>query len=417
MSEGEIMSILTIILSFLVVSNFSWILSKYIKVSFTIILVFIGLIISILDNFSSVFSGFFFGPELIFYFLLPILLFESAYHINFRKLTKDFWFVTILATLGVGASSLVIGLVLTYALNLPWLVSFLFAIFISSTDPVAVVSIFKNLGVPRRLVRIIDTESMINDATSVVLAKLILSIAAFGFSPLNILKSSGDFIYIVLISILVGIGLSYLVAFIINKLNNEMTVEVTLVLVLALSTFMVSEKILEGSGIIATVAAGLYLGNFGKLAISSKVKPVLNSLMEYMTFLANSLVFLFIGLNLNLFYLFDNIALIFGIYLLVTVSRGMVVYGFGYLANKVKGKNYLPNNFLHVLQWGGLRGALPIALSLSVLQFAPASVGNILSETDLYTLFHFTTGVVFFGIIINGTTIGLLVNKQIDSKY
>ena len=164
----------------LLVANFVLFFSRKLNMPYAIVLFLIGItasnILPLTSNyfpFVSQLSEISLSPELLLSVFLPPLLFESSFNIDFRRFKKDFSLIAILATWGVLISSFVLAFSLSALFSLPFYISLLFAAVISSTDPIAVIAIFKDLGLSKRLIQLIDSESMLNDATSFILVKSI----------------------------------------------------------------------------------------------------------------------------------------------------------------------------------------------------------------------------------------------------
>jgi CPA1 family monovalent cation:H+ antiporter len=395
----------------LLIANIAWVAAKKLNLSFTLLLVAIGLLMTIVQPYVPWMGTAQFSPELLFYVFLPILLFESSYQLDFRKLAKDATFVNLLATVGIVISAFIVGALMVSIFQLPFIFSFLFASIISSTDPVAVISLFKDLGVSKRLVRLVDSESMFNDASSVVLAKLFLSIALVGMTTSSVIAGALNFVYIIVVSVAFGCGIAFVSSKLLHYIENELAIELTVSVMLALASFLIAEHVLSGSGIISVVSSGLFLGNYGKLSISPQIKSVFHEFWSYLAFIANSIVFLLIGLNFSFSFFWDNIGLLFGLYALVQLGRMSAVYGLGLLHNLFNKAGAVKLEMLHVIQWGGLRGALPIAVSLSVANLMPPGIAleTVFPASQWELLFNYTVGVVIISLFINGSTIEYLV--------
>ncbi len=411
MSEFIMADVVGLLLIFLLIANIAWVAAKRLNISFTLLLVAIGLLLTISQPYLPWLDQAGFNPDLLFYVFLPILLFESSYQLEFRKLAKDATFVNLLATVGIAVSAFTVGFLMVNLFQLPFIFSFLFAAIISSTDPVAVISLFKDLGVSKRLVRLVDSESMFNDATSVVLAKLFLSIALAGLNTSSVIDGAINFVYVIVVSIAFGCGIAFVASKVLHYIENELAIELTVSVMLALTSFLVAEHVLTGSGIISVVSSGLFLGNYGKLSISPQIKPVFHEFWSYLAFIANSIVFLLIGLNFSFTFFWSNIGLLFGLYAIVQLGRMASVYGLGLLHNLFNKAGAVKLEMLHVIQWGGLRGALPIAVSLSVTNLLPAGVelASVFSLAELQLLFNYTVGVVIISLFVNGSTIEYVV--------
>ncbi len=176
------------IFAMLAISSLAIFWAKRVKLPHTVFLVVVGIILGILSTTPTFhfFGEFRLTPELLFYLLLPTLIFESAYNINVRRMVEDTWIILILSVIGLLISTVVIGAGLYYILMLlgfavPFMVTLIFGALISATDPVAVLALFKEYGAPRRLSLIFEGESLFNDATAVALFLVLLEVARFGY--------------------------------------------------------------------------------------------------------------------------------------------------------------------------------------------------------------------------------------------
>jgi len=198
--------------------------------------------------------------------------------------------------------------------------------------------------------------------------------------------------------ILVGLALGWVIARLIERVDDYL-IETTLTTVLAFGAYLVAER-LHLSGVLAVVAAGLINGNIGPRGMSPTTRIVLFNFWEYVAFLANSLVFLLIGLKVNIPALVHSWQPILWGILAVFVARVVVVYALSWISNRVA--EPISTNWQHVLSWGGLRGAICLALVLSL----PASFG-----TDAEMLQVMAFGVVLFTLLVQGTTMAPLIRR------
>jgi CPA1 family monovalent cation:H+ antiporter len=157
------------------------------------------------------------------------------------------------------------------------------------------------------------------------------------------------------------------------------------------------------SGILAVVAAGIFVGNIGTQNTSPTTQVTLDNFWEFMSFVANSLVFLFIGLRIELRQFQPNLFPIIVAVLTVLLSRAAVVYTMGWLHNRLNPKNFIPLAYRHVMFWGGLRGAISLALALTLHEF--------FDERVALELQMMTFGVVLFTLLVQGTTISPLLHR------
>ncbi len=268
-------------------------------------------------------------------------------------------------------------------------VALVFGSLVAATDPVAVVSLFRLLGVPKRLSVLVEGESLLNDGTALVLFNLMLAIAITG--EFNLLSGVLEFIKVAVGGIMLGLLLGWVISRLISRIDDYL-IEITLTTVLAYGSYLLAEQ-LHFSGVLAVVAAGLITGSLGPQGMSPTTRIVLYNFWEYITFLVNSLVFLLIGLDVDIWALFQSWQPIAWSIGAVLIARIIVVYGLGWITNRISEPISL--RWRHVIAWGGLRGALSLALALSL----PAAFGD-----DRFLLRTMAFGVALFTLLIQATT-------------
>jgi CPA1 family monovalent cation:H+ antiporter len=386
----QFLSAETIILELLLVVTVVAIAVRRLNIPYTVALVLVGLILTFQRSITADLT-----PELILTLFVPPLVFEAALNINFDELRHNLPGILVLAVPGVIMTTLIVGglLSLTTPLALP--VAMVFGALISATDPVAVVSMFRTLGVSKRLAVLIESESLLNDGTAIVVFNLALVVALTG--KFNLIESLGDFIRVSIGGTAIGLVLGWLVSRLIARIDDYL-IETTLTTLLAFGAYVLAERF-HFSGVLAVVAAGLINGNLGSQGMSPTTRIVINNFWEYVAFLANSLIFLLIGLKMNLPALLEAWQPVLWAIIAVLAARMVVVYGFGGLMHRFT--DPIPLRWLHVLNWGGLRGAIALALVLSL----PAGLG---ADRELMKLMAF--GVVLFTLLVQSTTIKPLLS-------
>jgi CPA1 family monovalent cation:H+ antiporter len=332
-------------------------------------------------------------PDVILILFLPALLFEGSLKINLRQLRENLVPIVVLATLGVFAAMLVTGYLVFWLVGLPLLVALLFGAIISATDPVAVISIAKDMAVPKRLTLLLEGESLFNDGTAVVLFQILLAGAVTG--TFSLASGAAHFVISVMGGVVVGFVLGYIASKVTARIDDPQ-IEITLTTIVAYSSYLLAHHF-QASGVIATVVAGLMVGNLGTQGMSPRTRVALWSFWEYASFVINSILFLLVGLEVRVADLLHDwraVGLAVGAVLL---ARAVSVYGFTALMNLFSRK--ISFQWQHVLIWGGLHGALSLALALSL---APDFAGR----ERILTL---TFGVVAFSMIAQGLTIKPLI--------
>ncbi len=390
----------TLIIGLLLIVSLVAMAVRRLRVPYTVALVIVGLLITLQQSIQIELT-----PELILALFVPPLVFEAAFHLNFKRLRNNLIPILVLAVPGVLITTIGVGLIVSVGVNLPLSAALVFGALISATDPVAVVALFRTLGAPRELGVLVEGESLFNDGTAIVIFNLM--IAAAGVAVVNggvqaavnfdLGRAIIDFVIISLGGLGIGGFLGWLISRLIARLDDYL-IETTLTTVLAFGAYLIAER-LHVSGVLAVVGAGLINGNIGPRGMSPTTRIVLFNFWEYLAFVTYSLVFLLIGLQVKLAQIVANLGPIAIAVLAVLISRAIVVYGLTWLINR--GQQKVSSAYQHVQFWGGLRGAISLALALSL----PAS----LADRDLLRIMTF--GVVLFTLLGQGTTMQFLIKK------
>ena len=359
-------------------------------IPYTVALVIAGIALGLIHAFKAPTLT----KDLLYSFFLPGLLFEAAFYIEFNQFRRNRIAISSLAVPGVIIATALVALTLPPVINafhffteFNWKHALAFGALISATDPVAVVAMFRSLGVPQRLAVLLDGESLLNDGTAIVIFTLSLTLVTGSHVTAGGLVL--NFIEIVGLGALIGMGVGMAVSQVIKKVDDPM-IEITLTTIAAYGSFLVAEHF-HYSGVIATVTAGLLCGNYAvRVGMSPSTRIAVETFWEYLSFSLNSVVFLLIGFEINLRSLLDYWQAILIAYIVVIGSRGLVISGVSFLLRKSREK--IPWKWSAVMTWGGLRGALPMVLALSI----PQNFQN----RDFYI--SLTFGVVIISILLHG---------------
>ena len=223
---------------------------------------------------------------------LPVLLFETALSMNVRRLMDDIGPILMMAIVAVVVCTLVVGVTLDAISSYGLVVCLLLGAIVATTDPVAVVGIFREVGAPKRLTTLVEGESLFNDAASIALYSVLLAVLG-GHGELSVSGVFNDFVVHFIGGGVAGFAMGRLACFLFAWLRGFPTAEITLTLTLAYLSFFISEHYLNVSGVVATVIAGLVVGSTGRTRMSPTTFEYLSSAWEQFGFWANSLIFLF----------------------------------------------------------------------------------------------------------------------------
>lgn len=362
---------------------------KYIRLPYTIALVFGGLLVSL-----AAFEPYHLTEELILFVFLPPLLFEGAIHFELTDLKRNMKTIGALAFPGLLVSGFLAGFLIQRMTGLPMAVALLVGVMITPTDPISVLALFKKLGVSKRLSMIVEGESVFNDGTGIVLYSVLVGIVTSG--TMNVTSSILLFLKVVAGGLLAGLVLGYL-AFLVLKRLDDHVLEVLITLLLAFGAFIIAEHTFHVSGVMAVVAAGVLVGNQGaRLAMSPTTRLAIKNFWEIAAFVINSLIFLMIGTQIHLPELWSIWPFILGGFAIVAITRAVACYPILLLLN-LSGER-LPFRWMHVINWGGIHGSIPIALALGLPDLPERSF-----------IVNLVFGIVFLSLTIQGLTVSPLV--------
>lgn len=393
---------------------------KKTKLPYTVGLFCFGILVGVLeraglfDNYTFLESAISFvgaaNPDMILYVFLPLLLFDAAYEMNVHIFKKTLANATLLAVPGMVVSMFLIGAMLMgIREGLPgfsawnWTFALMFGALISATDPVAVVALLRELGTSKRFSTLVDSESMLNDGTGIVLFMLFFgAYSAGGASPLPPVE---QFCVVVAGGVLLGYALAQLVIWLISRVNGDALLQNSMIILAAYLTFLLAQQFLAVSGVIALVAFGLTMTYRGKPRLKPEVNKFMEQFWELMAYIANTLIFIIVGIVIAIHVDFTwlNLAALAIIYIGVNLIRTLMIFLFYPLMSRL---GYgLSIREAVILSWGGLRGALGLTLALMVSYALP-----IPEEVRKQVLF-FTAGIVTLTLTLNATTTRWLLQK------
>ena len=397
--------IILVIMGLLAVSMVAAAICSYIPVPYTVFLVILGMFIGSLarqNNELNFLLDFQLSPDLVLYLFLPVLVFESAINLDARSLVKDIIPILVLAIPALIISTAVVGLGLWFMKDFNIIYALIFGALISATDPVAVISLFKELGAPHRLTILVEGESLLNDATAIVLFNILLGISIWEqFGVFDFYVAVAEFFRVFFGGLGIGIIIGVLTSEILRRIHANISAYLIMTIVVAYSSFAISEHIMHVSGVMAVVSSAITLGLFGVSRIPQREKETVDETWDVLALVCNSLLFLLVGLSVDVSLLFSHVDTILLAIILVLISRASGVYTLVPATVKIFNLPKVSMNERHIMWWGGLKGGLAIAIVLSIPSEIPGRE----------TLIYVTLGVVIFSLLINASTVRPLMHK------
>ena len=334
--------------------------------------------------------------DLIFNIFLPPLIFEAALHLEWTAFRRDLPLTAALAFPGVVVAAAIVACGMHVLAGWSWMGAALFGVLIAATDPVSVIASFREMKVEQRLSGLVETESLLNDGAAAVGFALIAAIAAGGSVTPGAIAAS--LAWTVAGGVLAGLAVAGAVLALAWGTRDHL-VEITLTTIAAYGSFLLAEHF-HMSGVLASLAAGLLVGNFGMMrSITAGSRGYVLAFWDYAAFLANSVVFILIGgheAHQHLGFVADASA---AAIVLVLAGRAVAVYPL--CAVFAGSKLRIDRRYQHVLVWGGLRGALALALALAL----PATIA------ERGEIIAVSFAVVAFSIFVQGLTMPWLIRR------
>ena len=400
-----ISDLVLVIMGLLTVAMLAASIGRNLPIPYTVFLVVIGMLLAGLAGPVPALAPlheFRLTPDLVFYIFLPALIFESALNLDARRLLKDIAPIFVLAAPALLISTALIGLGLGAYLELDMTLALLFGALIAATDPVAVVALFKEIGAPPRLTTLVEGESLFNDATAIVVFHILLGIALAGdFTSGDVAHAIVEFFRVFFGGVIVGIVIGSGIAELMRLIRGSEIAILVMSIVMAYSSFVIAEHVLHVSGVMAAVAAALAMGFFAVTRIPQGAVRAIRETWEVIALVCNSLLFLMIGLSVDLNVLIGSADAILVAAALVIIARAVSVYSLVPATTRLFSLPRINMGERHIMWWGGLKGGLAIAIVLSI----PESLAG------RQTLVELTLGVVLFTLLINAPSIRPLMSR------
>jgi monovalent cation:H+ antiporter, CPA1 family len=340
------------------------------------------------------------------YIFLPALLFEASITIDVRRMLEDAAPVFLLAVIAVLVATAVVGLALWPLAGMSLTVCLLLAAIVATTDPAAVVAIFRDLGAPGRLSRLVEGESLLNDATAIVLFTILLQMLIRGHEP-TLGEAVSAFFYAFVGGAFVGFIGARALMMLVPWLRDSRLAEMTLMLALPYIVYILSERHFHVSGVIAVVSAGLVVSALGRHRFDPDNREFLENVWAQLGFWASSMVFILASIlvpRLMIGMQIYDLLLIGVVALAALLARAVVLFGLLPLLSAARLTERVGRDYKFVILWGGLRGAVTLALALAVTE-------NAAIEPEIQRFVAIlATGFVLVTLLLNGTTLRPMIH-------
>ncbi|WP_225766887.1 cation:proton antiporter [Inquilinus sp. Marseille-Q2685] len=363
-----------------------------------------------LSEFAHAVTGGEIRSEAILHIFLPILLFEAGLHMDVRRMMDDGATILTLAVVAVLVCSLVVGIALWGTSSHSLVLCLLLGAIVATTDPAAVIGIFRDAGAPRRLTILVEGESLLNDAAAITLYIVLVGLLTAGAGHAEGDAAGAPLLFL---RFFIGGGLFGFIAgrlafMVMRPLNRYPVAEVAFTLALPYIAYVVAERYLHVSGVVAVVTVALVVGSTGRVRISAEGWEGLEKVWALLGFCASTLIFIFAAMLVPEF--LRDATVEDGVLLLVLVSaafiaRAIVLWGLLPLLTWLKVAQPVSTPYRLVILWGGLRGAVTLALALAV------SENPLLGTEATHFVVVLATGFVLWTLLINATTLRMVMRS------
>ena len=396
MTDALTLDLIRVFVALVAVAAVVGIVVRRLAIPYTVALVVVGLVAADLSPAQLRVT-----PELVLLVLLPGLVFEASLGLDLAELRRTFGGVALLAVPGVVITAVIVAVVLQVATGLDPALGLVVGAMVAATDPVAVIATFRALGSPRQLRTVVESESLVNDGTALVVFAIALRAIGTTVSPVDEVVA---FVTAIVVSTAIGLVGGWAASRLMTLVDDH-AIELSLSLAAAYGTYLVADG-LHQSGVIATLVAGLVIGGYGRrVGMSERTREALDTVWAFIAFLLTAFAFLLVGLAISIPQVIGALPAIGWGVVAILVGRALVVYGLlggaSHLLARARRSRPLPIGWLHVLFWAGLRGAVAVAMALSLPPELP--------QRELLQQVAF--GIVLFTLFVQGTTAELVVRR------
>jgi CPA1 family monovalent cation:H+ antiporter len=382
------MTSLSLVLLFMVVAALVSIFAQRLRFPYTIALVIAGLLAGSLHLFPPIHVT----SEVLLTLVIPPLLFEGGLRSMPTHLRTYGLLIGLLAIAGTIVTALAISAAVGAVATLPVRTALLLGAIAAAVDPVSVIALIREAQVEPRLGAILEGEAVLNDGVAIVLFSILA-----GPGEISLLNSAWQFVWLVGVGALVGIALAIGVSYVLGHVTQPL-VEALWSFILLVGSLIAAQR-LNASGVIAVMCAGVVFASYGTRSLSGPGQETVRTLWDFVAFLANSVLFLFIGLQVPGWLLVRHAGVIAAVIVAALIGRALSVYGFSAISGHAG--RAIPDAWRRALIWGGLRGGVAIALLLSL---APELSGREVVAAAVF-------GLVVFTLLVQGLTMSAVMRR------
>ncbi|WP_289069494.1 cation:proton antiporter [uncultured Aliiroseovarius sp.] len=415
----NIIVITTVIASLFVVIGMAEPLAARLRIPFTVVLAVVGILIGTaaifflrteltdaLNPVARAVVGLPIKSNVFLYVFLPTLLFQATLGMNLRRMLDDWVPILVLAVVAVVAATLSVGFALSWASTLPLVACLLIGSIVSTTDPSAVVSIFRSISAPRRLARIIEGESLLNDAAAIALFGLFMSFVMMGAPNPTLGDTFMRFPLLIFGGALTGWLATHVAVWIMARFAGYELAQISVSAALPYLAYISAEQSVGASGVIAVVTAGLTLNLIGPGRLAPSAWAKLGDVWDLLAHWAGALIFILAALLIPR--LLGDVRLAdFGLLIIVILAaiaaRAAILYGLLPVMTALRVSPVVDPPYRAAILWGGLRGAVTLALALTVTESitVPVEVRRVVGIL--------ATGFTLFTLIVQGSTLRTVI--------
>lgn len=417
----DIVLVMSVVATLFVVIGLSEPLADRVGLPFSVILAGLGTLIGTaaifffqtditdaLNPVAQAILGFPIKSDVFLYLFLPTLLFQATLGMNLRRMLDDWVPILVMAVVAVFVATVSVGYALSFVSNLPLAACLLLGAIVSTTDPSAVVSIFRSIAAPQRLARIIEGESLLNDAAAVALFGLFMGFVMIGVPNPTLQEALGEFPLLLAGGVITGWFIARLGILVMTTLEGYELAQISISIALPYLAYIGAEQTVGASGVIAVVAAGLTLNLAAPGRLTPQAWSRLTAIWDVLAYWAGALIFVLAALLIPRFladFRVDDFALLGVVIVAAFAARAAVLYGVLPVLTFVGVSPVVEPSYRVAMLWGGLRGAVTLALALAVTENArvPDEVQRIVGiMATCFTLFT---------LLVQGTTLRAVIHK------